>query len=52
MKFQLGIVRKQFYRGAIAGVFTWFFENEVKVEETKCIAKGDPYYEFYISTVK
>ncbi|MBX5321644.1 MAG: hypothetical protein QHH12_03135 [Candidatus Bathyarchaeota archaeon] len=38
----------QFYRGAIAGIFTRFFGKDVKVEETKCIAKGDPYCEFEV----
>jgi predicted hydrocarbon binding protein len=38
----------QFYRGAIAGLFTRFFGKEVEVKETKCIAKGDPYCEFII----
>ena len=40
----------QFYRGAIAGLFTRFFGKDVKVQETKCIAKGDPYCEFAIKT--
>ena len=40
----------QFYRGAIAGLFTRFFGKEVKIQETKCIAKGDPYCEFTIKT--
>lgn len=40
----------QFYRGAIAGLFTKFFGKDVKVQETKCIAKGDPYCEFTIKT--
>jgi predicted hydrocarbon binding protein len=40
----------QFYRGAIAGLFTRFFRKDVKVQETKCIAKGDPYCEFTIKT--
>jgi predicted hydrocarbon binding protein len=38
----------QFYRGAVAGLFTRFFEREIKVKETKCIAKGDSYCEFVI----
>ncbi len=40
----------QFYRGAIAGVFTRFFGKDVNVQETKCIAMGDPYCEFVIKT--
>ncbi len=39
-----------FYRGAIAGFFTKFFRKEAEVQETKCIAKGDPYCEFHIKT--
>ncbi|MEM3458794.1 MAG: V4R domain-containing protein [Candidatus Bathyarchaeia archaeon] len=41
----------QFYRGAIAGLFTRFFKKDVKVQETKCIAKGDPYCEFTIKSL-
>jgi hypothetical protein len=40
----------QFYRGAIAGLFTRFFGKDVNVQETKCVAKGDPYCEFTIRT--
>jgi predicted hydrocarbon binding protein len=39
-----------FYRGAIAGLLTRFFRKEVKVKETMCIAKGDPYCEFSVET--
>ncbi|MEM3626988.1 MAG: 4-vinyl reductase [Candidatus Bathyarchaeia archaeon] len=39
----------QFYRGAIAGIFTQYFKEEMKVEETKCIARGDPHCQFEIS---
>jgi predicted hydrocarbon binding protein len=42
---------KKFYRGAIAGLFTRFFGRDVKVQETECIAKGDPYYKFTILNV-
>jgi len=38
----------QFYRGAVAGIFTRFFGKDVKVKETKCIAKGDEYCEFMV----
>ncbi|MEM3728357.1 MAG: V4R domain-containing protein [Candidatus Bathyarchaeia archaeon] len=38
----------QFYRGAVAGIFTRFFGKDVKVKETKCIAKGDQYCEFTV----
>lgn len=44
-----GKAYSQFYRGGIAGIFTRIFMEEVKVEETKCIAKGDPYCEFVVS---
>ncbi|MEM3673661.1 MAG: V4R domain-containing protein [Candidatus Bathyarchaeia archaeon] len=40
----------QFYRGAIAGIFTRFFGKDVEVTETRCIAKGDPYCEFVVKT--
>jgi predicted hydrocarbon binding protein len=33
-------------RGMIVGVLTTLFGTEMTVEETKCIAKGDPYCEF------
>lgn len=38
----------QFYRGAIAGIFARFFGKDVRVDEVKCIAKGDPYCEFIV----
>lgn len=38
----------QFIRGILAGLFTRLFKQEVSVEETMCIAKGDPYCEFKI----
>jgi predicted hydrocarbon binding protein len=44
-----GKVYSQFYRGAIAGIFTQYFKEEMKAEETKCIAKGDPYCQFEVS---
>ena len=40
----------QFYRGAVAGLFARFFGKDVKVDEVKCIAKGDPYCEFLIKS--
>ncbi|MEM4701006.1 MAG: V4R domain-containing protein [Candidatus Bathyarchaeia archaeon] len=43
-----GKPQSQFYRGAIAGLFTRFFGKDVEVEETKCIAVGDPYCEFKV----
>jgi predicted hydrocarbon binding protein len=39
----------QFYRGAIAGMFTQYFKEKMKAEEVKCIAKGDPYCQFEVS---
>lgn len=36
----------QLIRGILAGVFTELFRTNVQVEETKCVAKGDPYCEF------
>jgi hypothetical protein len=44
-----GKAYSQFYRGAIAGIFTKHFKSEMKAEETKCIAKGDPYCQFKVS---
>jgi len=46
-----GRAYSQFYRGAIAGMFTKCFKEEMKAEETRCIAKGDPYCEFTVSKV-
>ncbi len=40
----------QFLRGAIAGMFAKFFRKDVKVQEVKCIAKGDAYCEFAVKT--
>lgn len=47
-----GKAYSQFFRGAIAGIFTEFFEEEVSVEEVKCIAKGDSFCEFHIEPAK
>jgi predicted hydrocarbon binding protein len=44
-----GKAYSQFYRGAIAGLFTQYFKEEMKAEETKCIAKGDPYCQFEVT---
>jgi len=38
----------QFLRGVIAGIFSGIFQQDVKVEEVKCIAKGDSYCEFHV----
>jgi len=35
-------------RGMHAGVLTALFSRKMKAEETKCIAKGDPYCEFKV----
>ncbi|MGC9095533.1 MAG: V4R domain-containing protein, partial [Candidatus Bathyarchaeia archaeon] len=43
-----GKAYSQFYRGAIAGIFTQYFKTEMKAGEAKCIAKGDPYCQFEI----
>ncbi len=40
-----------FYRGILAGFFAKIFRKEVQAEETKCIAKGDPYCEFEIKAI-
>jgi len=36
----------QLIRGILAGVLTELFGIKIQVEETKCVAKGDPYCEF------
>jgi len=41
----------QFIRGMLAGVLTALFNRKMKAEETKCIAKGDPYCEFTIKPI-
>jgi len=38
----------QFIRGALAGWFSEMTGKKCSAEETKCIAKGDPYCEFHI----
>ncbi|MEM3578790.1 MAG: V4R domain-containing protein [Candidatus Bathyarchaeia archaeon] len=43
-----GKPQSQFYRGAVAGIFARFFGKDVEVNETKCIAVGDPYCEFEV----
>ncbi|MDI6691053.1 MAG: hypothetical protein QME50_04180 [Candidatus Bathyarchaeota archaeon] len=44
-----GKAYSQFYRGAVAGIFTQYFKEEMKAEEVKCIAKGDSYCQFEVS---
>lgn len=36
----------RFLRGMIVGVLTTLFDTKMAVEETKCMAMGDPYCEF------
>jgi predicted hydrocarbon binding protein len=36
----------RFLRGMIVGVLTTLFDTKITVEETKCMAMGDPYCEF------
>ena len=36
------------FRGLLAGLFTKLWNTPVKVQETKCITKGEPYCEFQI----
>jgi len=45
----VGEARGYFIRGCILGVATEIFQPEnLTVEETKCIAKGDPYCEYQV----
>ncbi len=43
-----GMTESHFIRGLIAGFMSSLFGVKVDVEETKCIAKGDPYCEFIV----
>jgi predicted hydrocarbon binding protein len=45
----MGKASSNLYRGALAGFFSRLFYHEVKIEETKCIAKGDKCCEFSIA---
>ena len=46
---KVGETRGYFIRGYILGVANEVFRTEnLTVEETKCIAKGDPYCEFQV----
>ena len=40
--------QSQLIRGMLVGWYTGFFKEEMKVTETRCIAKGDPYCQFEI----
>jgi len=48
----LGRTASHFIRGIIAGWLSAFWEKDVEINETKCIAKGDPYCEFTAKVVK
>jgi len=41
----------RFIRGFVAGFFSCLFGEEVEVEETKCIAKGDEHCEFKVKKI-
>jgi len=41
----------QFIRGHLSGFLSGLLKTEVRVMELKCIAKGDPYCEFYAEKV-
>ena len=41
----------QLIRGHISGFLTGLLKINVRAIETKCIAKGDPYCEFYIEKI-
>ncbi len=45
---ETGMTESHFIRGLIAGFMSSLFGVRVDVEETKCIAKGDPYCEFIV----
>jgi len=44
-----GEPESHFIRGHLAGAFTVCFGREVRALETKCVSRGDPYFEFEIS---
>ncbi len=41
----------QFIRGHLSGLLSGLLKADVRVIESKCIAKGDPYCEFYVEEV-
>jgi len=41
--------KSYFFRGYLEGAFKTIFEAECMVNETECIAKGDPYCRFIIT---
>lgn len=41
-----------FMRGILAGWFEKYLGKKVMVKETKCIARGDDYCEYYITTIE
>ena len=38
----------RFIRGYLNGIYSRYFNKEVEVIETMCIAKGDPYCRFIV----
>ncbi|MEM2087290.1 MAG: V4R domain-containing protein [Thermoproteota archaeon] len=44
--------QSHFIRGILSGFFSSLFREDLKGEETRCIAKGDPYCEFILSANK
>ena len=46
-----GEAASQFIRGHLSGLLSGLLRTDVRVMETKCIAKGDPYCEFYMERV-
>ena len=47
----LGRPASQFIRGHLSGLLSGLLKTDVRVMESKCIAKGDPYCEFYAERV-
>ena len=47
----IGRPASQFIRGHLSGLLSGLLGAEVRAIETKCIAKGDPYCEFYTERV-
>ena len=45
---ETGMAESHFIRGLIAGFMSSLFGIKVDAEETKCVAKGDPYCEFVV----
>ncbi|RLE76924.1 MAG: hypothetical protein DRJ56_03425 [Thermoprotei archaeon] len=47
----LGRPASQFIRGHLSGLLSGLLKTDVRAVETKCVAKGDPYCEFYVEEV-